>query len=94
MHLVAAGLILGLVHIHTYRKIHRLSQSEFGSLVGISQARVSQWENGEPITPGKCPAIERVTGFRCEELRPDVEWRRDENGNVTSYCVCIKDEGE
>lgn len=21
-----------------------------------------------------CPRIERVTGVRCEELRPDVEW--------------------
>lgn len=21
-----------------------------------------------------CPSIERVTGVRCEDLRPDVEW--------------------
>lgn len=79
--------------ILSYRKNHRLSQSDFGFLVGVSQARISQWENGEPITPGKCPAIERVTGMRCEELRPDVEWRRDEDGIVTSYCVHIRDEG-
>jgi DNA-binding transcriptional regulator YdaS (Cro superfamily) len=80
--------------ILSYRKTHRLSQADFGYMVGVSQTRVSQWEHGEPLTPGKCPAIERVTGIPCESLRPDIEWRRDEEGSVTSYCVHINGDTE
>lgn len=77
--------------ITSYRKENGLSQSDFGFLVGVSQTRVSQWESGTPLTPGKCPAIERVTGIPCEQLRPDIEWRRDESGCIASYCVHIND---
>ena len=36
-------------------------------------AAVHQWRhNGVPAE--HCPVIERLTGVRCEALRPDVEW--------------------
>ena len=36
-------------------------------------AAVHQWRhNGVPAE--HCPVIERLTGVRCEDLRPDVEW--------------------
>ena len=36
---------------------------------------VSQMLRGERDVPAElCPIIERETGVRCEELRPDVQW--------------------
>ena len=33
---------------------------------------VSKWRNRVPAE--RCPDIERMTGVRCEDLRPDVDW--------------------
>lgn len=44
----------------------------------LTQAHVWNWLNSP--NPAKappaeyCPDIERITGIRCEELRPDVDW--------------------
>jgi DNA-binding transcriptional regulator YdaS (Cro superfamily) len=88
-----AGLIIAPVNtIKAYRKHHGITQADFAFIAGVSQTRVSQWESGEEVPPGKCPAIERYTegALRCETLRPDIDWRRDEEGVVTSYCVHIR----
>jgi len=38
-----------------------------------SAGAVKQWRiSGVPAA--YCPAIEKATGIRCEELRPDIEW--------------------
>lgn len=41
----------------------------------ITAARVWNWVNREEKAPAEfCPDIESLTGVRCEELRPDVNW--------------------
>lgn len=57
---------------------------------GIKQGHVWDWTftNGRP-PPGHCPAIESATGVRCEELRPDLEWERDDAGAVIAYRVPV-----
>jgi DNA-binding transcriptional regulator YdaS (Cro superfamily) len=34
---------------------------------------VSNWR-ARGVPAERCPDIERVTGVRCERLRPDVDW--------------------
>lgn len=36
-------------------------------------ATVYQWKVGR-VPADYCPDIEAITGVRCEELRPDVNW--------------------
>lgn len=62
------------------------------ALLGVPGGRyqtVQQWTiNGVPAE--WCPVIERVTRrkFRCEDLRPDVEWEvvRNRKLNVRGRC--------
>jgi DNA-binding transcriptional regulator YdaS (Cro superfamily) len=37
------------------------TQDKFAALIGVSQGRVSQWVNGEPVPPKYFPRIHRVT---------------------------------
>lgn len=47
--------------------------SALARILQITPAAVHQWRhNGVPAE--LCPVIERLTGVRCEDLRPDVEW--------------------
>lgn len=39
----------------------------------ISKASISRWKK-ERVPAEYCPDIEAITGVRCEELRPDVNW--------------------
>lgn len=54
---------------------------------GVKQGHIWDWiySNGLP-PPLHCPAIESCTGVVCEELRPDLDWER-EDGRVTGYRV-------
>lgn len=50
-----------------------------GRRLEVSQAMVSQWRNGERKIPEpRCREIEIATegAVTCEQLRPDVDWRR------------------
>jgi DNA-binding transcriptional regulator YdaS (Cro superfamily) len=48
--------------------------TKLGRILGCSPQRVCNWK-ASGRTPVKfCPIIESVTGVRCEELRPDVNW--------------------
>ncbi len=43
--------------------------------LGVSKGAVWQWNlPGRRVPAEHCPAIERFTGVRCEELRSDVDW--------------------
>ncbi|WP_312993352.1 transcriptional regulator [Achromobacter animicus] len=43
--------------------------------LGVSKGALHQWKlDGRRTPPEHCPTIERLTGVRCEELCPDVEW--------------------
>jgi DNA-binding transcriptional regulator YdaS (Cro superfamily) len=48
-------------------------QTQLASLLGVRQSTLREWlvVNGKPVAE-KCPDIERHTGVRCEDLRPDV----------------------
>lgn len=54
----------------------------------VKQGQVWDWVNRDSGAPAEhCPAIERVTGVRCEDLRSDLTWTRNERGEVTGYHV-------
>ena len=41
----------------------------------VSRTRVWNWIYRDKRFPAEvCPSIEAVTGVKCEQLRPDVEW--------------------
>lgn len=63
-------------------------QSELASRIGVTPQALGQWvSDSRPVPPERCPAIEKETGVRCEQLRPDVHWTRDQSGQVTGYHV-------
>lgn len=54
----------------------------------VKQGHVWDWLNRDSGAPLEfCPAIEALTGVRCEQLRGDVTWARDDEGRVTGYAV-------
>lgn len=43
--------------------------------INVPAQSVIFWRDGERRIPAEyCPRIEALTGVRCEELRPDVNW--------------------
>lgn len=42
--------------------------------VGVAPSAPSMWRKRGRVPAEHCPAIERETGVRCEDLRPDVPW--------------------
>lgn len=44
------------------------------SRIGVVQTAVSNWRSRRSVPAEHCPAIERETGVRCEDLRPSVDW--------------------
>jgi DNA-binding transcriptional regulator YdaS (Cro superfamily) len=67
------------------------SNAALAAALRVNPALVHQWRKGRrPLAEHHCPAIEAITGVRCEELRPDVQWLRDEAGQVTGYQVPIR----
>lgn len=68
-------------------------QSALARAIGgpVKQAHVWAWLNRNTNIPAEhCPAIERATGVRCEDLREDLTWNRDDDGSVVEYCVPVK----
>jgi DNA-binding transcriptional regulator YdaS (Cro superfamily) len=64
------------------------SKAALASALLVTAPLVHQWASGlRPVAGHHCPAIERLTGVRCEELRPDLDWLRDESGSATGYQV-------
>ena len=41
--------------------------------LGITQQALTNWKQ-RGIPAERCPDIEALTGIKCEELRPDVNW--------------------
>lgn len=81
--------------ILTYRKTKGLTQADFAALLvergsSATQSLVSQWEQEKTgITPDRAREIEAATAgeVRCDDLRPDLEWTRDDQGRVTGFHV-------
>ncbi|MDY4297539.1 MULTISPECIES: YdaS family helix-turn-helix protein [unclassified Xanthomonas] len=62
-------------------------QSRFAAAIGVSpQAVAPYFKRG--LSPERCPAAEKATGVRCEELRPDLHWIR-KRGRVIGYTVLL-----
>lgn len=40
----------------------------------VHKSSISQWKSANRVPAEMCPEIEAVTGVRCEDLRPDVNW--------------------
>lgn len=66
------------------------SKAKLSRLIGVSPQAISQWEPAR-VAPEHCLSIEVATGgrVRCEALRPDIEFQRDNDGRVTGYVVRI-----
>lgn len=60
--------------------------AELARKVGVLNQHIAHWKN-RGVPADRCAGIESVTGVRCEELRPDLNWQRDVAGNVTGYFV-------
>lgn len=66
-------------------------QAALARALNVSAGLVYQWLTGaRPLSADRCPDIERATGIRCELLRPDMTWTRNEGGEVTGYHVRLK----
>lgn len=50
------------------------SQKALAEQIGVVQSAVSNWIKRKNVPSEYCPDIEAITGVRCEELRPDVNW--------------------
>lgn len=56
----------------------------------VKQGHVWTWLNRDKQAPAEhCPAIERETRVRCEDLRSELTWTRDRSGQVTGYHVPV-----
>lgn len=66
------------------------TKAKLATILRVSAQALSQW-NPERILPEHCPAIEIATAgrVRCEALRPDLEWQRDDENRITGYVVSI-----
>ena len=42
--------------------------------IGVAASAPSMWKSRGRVPAERCPSIERETGVRCEDLRPDVAW--------------------
>jgi DNA-binding transcriptional regulator YdaS (Cro superfamily) len=69
---------------------------EFGvvrlaALLGCRQSVVSNWLLRRSVPLNWCAPVEAATEgqVRCELLRPDVTWHRDESGAVTGYTIPV-----
>lgn len=62
-------------------------QSALARMIGVLPQSISQYVRKGFPPEERCAAIEAATGVRCEELRPDVQWIRGDDGAVTGY-VC------
>ena len=64
--------------------------AKLAAAIGVRPNVVTNWRMRENVPEEHCPAIEAATGVRCERMRADVVWTRDEAGQVTGYHVPLK----
>ncbi len=73
------------------------SQSAFAAQLAketgrpIAQGHVWKWIRKGQLPFDLCPIAERIAKgeVTCEQLRPDVAWKRDKRGMVVSYSVSV-----
>lgn len=62
--------------LSTYLRAERGRTQRLAVALQVSGSLVAQWNNGKPIAPRRCPAIEVATGgaVRRWDLRPNDWW--------------------
>lgn len=50
------------------------SVAALASAIHVATSAPSMWKKRGNVPAEHCPAIERATGVRCEDLRPDIPW--------------------
>ena len=68
-------------------------QTALAKLMGVTQGLIHQLTTGRSnLTPERAVQIETVLGGKvtCEELLPQFEWQRDQDGKVASYTVRVE----
>lgn len=66
------------------------TQKQAGDLIGLSASMVSLILSGaRDLQPEHAIAAERASGglYRAEEMLPEVEFIRDDKGDIRSYCL-------
>jgi DNA-binding transcriptional regulator YdaS (Cro superfamily) len=72
---------------------HFPSAAELARSCGVSREAARHWLSGASAPSLQhIPAIEAASNgaIRAEDLRPDVEWKRDRKGRITGYTVPVK----
>lgn len=66
------------------------SKAKLARAIGVTPQAISQW-NPSLLPLEACTAIELATEgrVRCEALRPDTEWQRDQDGRISGYVVPV-----
>lgn len=62
------------------------SQAELARALGVLPQHLNNWRK-RGIPADRCPDIERATGLTCEEQRPELQWNRGSDGQVTGYTI-------
>ena len=68
------------------------TQKTAAEMIGLSDSMVSLILKGNrALLPEYAIAAERASGgiYRADEMRPDVEFIRDDEGEITSYCIRV-----
>lgn len=82
----------GMNIVHTaIEHLRPPTQAELARTCGQKPQAVTRWLRTGRVPAAHAIAIETATvgAVRCEDLRPDVTWQRDDAGNVTGYVVPI-----
>ncbi len=72
------------------------TQAQAGKMTGLSASMVSLILSGErTLQPERAIAAERASGglYRADEMLPEVEFIRDADGQITSYCISTQAPG-
>lgn len=72
------------------------TQAKAGKLVGLSASMVSLILSGErTLQPEHAIAAERTSGglYRADEMLPAVEFVRDADDQIVSYCIRVEAPG-
>ena len=62
------------------RSIYARLSDAFGGIkkaaaaIGVTQTAISNWSKQGYVPAERCPKIEGMSGVRCEDLNPYVEW--------------------
>lgn len=84
---------------HTNTSIDRAieaagSANALAKQIGVKPAMINHWRTtARSVLPDACPVIESATGVKCEDLRPDLRWIRDDD-SIVGYLGAVVSRGD